>query len=156
MIESPSFYEDLTGRQNLLLLASLYDSVSKNRVDEVLSLVGLNNSSKQLFKNYSMGMKQRLYFAYSIINHPNLLILDEPFNGVDPITCRLFKDLIIKLSNEGCTVLVSSHIMYDIKEVSKRVIIIDNGKLVYNNLVDELDNLEELYISNVSTTGEAQ
>lgn len=123
---------------------------------EVLKLVGLEKSKKVLVRKYSLGMKQRLYFAYSIINKPKFLILDEPFNGIDPVTCRLFKDLIKKLSLEGVTVLISSHIISDIKETCDKVVILDRGKVVYDNFLNKEDDLEKIFLSKISSDGIAQ
>lgn len=156
MIETPSFYTDLSGYNNLLLLSSLYNNVSKSRVSEVLCEVGLNEVKKKLVDEYSLGMKQRLYFAYAILNKPEILILDEPFNGIDPVTSRLFKTLIKKLSKEGCTVLVSSHVISDVKEICDKVIILEKGHVVYDNDIQLNENLEELFLSYVSSDGIAQ
>jgi ABC-2 type transport system ATP-binding protein len=156
MIESPSFYKDLSGKDNLLLLASLYNSINKYRVEEVLIKVGLQESKDVLVKKYSLGMKQRLYFAYAILGNPEVLVLDEPFNGIDPVTSKLFKDLIKDLSNKGCTILISSHVINDVKQICDKVVIIDRGIVVYDNSVSKDDDLEQLFISKVSNSGYAQ
>lgn len=156
MIESPAFYKDLSGKNNLKILSALYDTVKPERVDEVLSDVGLDDVKNKLVSNYSLGMKQRLYFAYSILNNPEILILDEPFNGIDPVTSRLFKDLILKLAKQGCTIIVSSHVISDIQEICDKVVIIDKGLVVYDSNLYESENLEKLFLSKVTTDGLAQ
>lgn len=156
MIEAPYFYNDLSGFNNLKLLASLYDNISVNRINEVLNIVGLNEVANRPFKEYSLGMKQRLYFAYAIIDNPEILVLDEPFNGIDPITCKLFKDLIVSLAIKGTTVMVSSHVISDVKEIANKVVIIDHGHIVYDDIVHQNDNLEEIFIEKVSNGGQVQ
>jgi ABC-2 type transport system ATP-binding protein len=156
MIETPRFYRELTGRQNLTALAYLYDNIQSKRIDEVLSVVGLDAQADIAVKKYSLGMKQRLYFAYAIINKPKLLILDEPFSGIDPITVRLFQKLIIDFAAHGCTVLVSSHVISDVQSISDYVVIIDNGKLVYEseNIINE--DITQIFLSMVDLNGKAQ
>ncbi|MDI6453713.1 ABC transporter ATP-binding protein [Peloplasma aerotolerans] len=156
MIESPAFYKDLSGRNNLKILSALYDTVKEDRVDQVLCEVGLDDVKNSLVSNYSLGMKQRLYFAYSILNNPEILILDEPFNGIDPVTSRLFKDLILNLAKQGCTIIVSSHVISDIHEICDKVVIIDKGNVVYDSNLNESENLEKLFLSKVTTDGLAQ
>lgn len=156
MIESPAFYKDLSGKNNLKILSALYDTLKAERVDQVLSDVGLDDVKNTLVSSYSLGMKQRLYFAYSILNNPEILILDEPFNGIDPVTSRLFKDLILKLAKQGCTIIVSSHVISDIQEICDKVVIIDKGNVVYDSNLNESENLEKLFLSKVTTDGLAQ
>lgn len=156
MIEEPVFYKDVSGESNLKLLSILYENITSDRIDFILNKVGLEEHKKKLFKNYSLGMKQRLYFAYALINNPKIIILDEPFNGIDPITSKLFKDLIQELAQSGCTILVSSHIISDIKEISDKIIILDNGIKIYDNSIKAEDNIENIFISKVSNKGSAQ
>lgn len=156
MIEEPVFYNDISGEKNLKLLSVLYDNISNDKINEILKKVGLEEHKHKAYKNYSLGMKQRLYFAYALINNPSVLILDEPFNGIDPLTSKLFKDLIKELAQLGCILLVSSHIISDIKEISDKIVILDNGIKVYENLVNVEDNIEEIFISKVSNNGKAQ
>lgn len=156
MIESPAFYKDLSGVSNLKILSSLYNGVKDERVDQVLSDVGLDDLKNTQVSNYSLGMKQRLYFAYSILNNPKILILDEPFNGIDPVTSRLFKDLIFRLAKQGCTIIVSSHVISDIQEICDKVVIIDKGVVVYDNSLSKNENLEKLFLSKITSNGLAQ
>ena len=156
MIESPSFYKDMTGKNNLVLLASLYDDISETDVIDALTKVGLYEHMNILYKKYSLGMKQRLYFAYAIMGKPKLLVLDEPFNGIDPITIRLFKNSIIELRNNGCIVLISSHVISDIEELCDKVVIIDKGNIIYDEINNKSVDLEKLFISKVDNGGMAQ
>ncbi len=147
MLEGPSFYNELTGKQNLCALALLYSNLDNNRVDEVLKIVGLENDKNIKYKHYSLGMKQRLYFAYAIINKPRILILDEPFNGIDPITSHLFKQIIKKFIEDGGIVLISSHVINDLKEICNYIFILKDGEIIHENLLDKNDDIESLFIS---------
>ena len=157
MIESPSFLGNLTGRQNLIALSFLYDGVTKERVDEVLSVVGLKTHGNDLFKDYSTGMKQRLYLGYALLNKPKLLILDEPFNGMDPVGICQTQKLIRSLADEkGCTVLISGHNIAELQAISDGVAIIDHGKII-SVLSDVSDkNVTEIFLNTVTDDGEAQ
>lgn len=157
MIESPSFLGNLTGRQNLTALSFLYDGITKERIDEVLSVVGLKTHCDELFKDYSTGMKQRLYFAYAVLNRPKLLILDEPFNGMDPVgICQMQKSIRSLADKNGCTVLVSGHNIAELQAISDGVVIIDHGKIisVLSDISDK--NVTEIFLNTVTDDGEAQ
>lgn len=154
MLESPSFYNELTGKQNLDVLSILFNNISKDRIEEVLKIVGLEKDKNVKYKNYSLGMKQRLYFAYAIIDNPKVLILDEPFNGIDPITSHLFKKIIKQFVNEGCIVLISSHVINDLKEICDHIIMIKEGKVVYNNKYQKEYDIESIFVSLVGDENE--
>lgn len=154
MLEGPSFYNELTGKQNLEVLSILFSNIKKNRVEDVLKLVGLEKDKNVKYKNYSLGMKQRLYFAYAIINEPKVLILDEPFNGIDPITSHLFKRLIKDFINNDCIVLISSHVINDLKEICDHVIMINDGMIVYDDKINCNDDIESLFVSLVGNSDE--
>lgn len=156
MIESPSFLRDLTGRQNLKALSFLYQGISNKRIDEVMELTGMSDHANTLFKKYSTGMKQRLYFAYSILNHPQLIVLDEPFNGLDPIGIKHMKDTIRFLSKKGCTILISGHNISDLQEISDGAVIIDQGKVV--SIYPEIQgmNMTDVFLQSVKSDGTAQ
>lgn len=156
MIESPRFYRELTGKKNLVALSYLYDNITQSRIDEVLSLVGLDAQKDVPYGKYSLGMKQRLYFAYSILNKPRLLLLDEPFNGIDPVSVQLFKNLIIDLKNSGCTIIISGHMISDIQSVSDMAIILDRGNVVYQDMDIHGKDLNQTFLSLVSESGDAQ
>lgn len=156
MIESPAFYRELTGRQNLAALAELYPDIPEERVDEVLRLVGIEHQADTLVKKYSLGMKQRLYFAYSLLSRPKLLILDEPFNGIDPVSIKLFKEVITGLAEEGCTILISGHVISELSKLCDSVCIIDCGSVVFTSEDAKALDLEEVFLSHVSDSGDAQ
>lgn len=156
MIESPSFYGDLTGKNNLRALSLLYDNIPNERIDEVLKICGLYSHKDILVKKYSLGMKQRLYFAYAILNKPKLLVLDEPFNGIDPVSVNLFKQLILDCVKTGASVLISGHMISEIQSISDCAVIIDNGKIIYEDYEVKDKNLTEIFLSLVSWSGAAQ
>ena len=156
MIEAPSFYRELTGRQNLTALSKLYDGVDKKRIDDVLTATGLAGQADVAFRKYSTGMKQRLYFSYAIMNNPRLLVLDEPFNGIDPVTLNLFRLLIKSFARSGCIVLLSSHILSEIQSVCDSIQIINRGEIVYSSKDIAGLDLESIFFSSVSGGGEAQ
>ncbi|MCM1439144.1 MAG: ABC transporter ATP-binding protein [Roseburia sp.] len=132
MIESPAFFGNLSGYDNLAVLAELYDGVTKSDINRVLEITGLTPNAKKRYKEYSLGMKQRLYFSYALINEPNLLILDEPFNGIDPVTNVIFKKIIKGYAEKGCCVFVTSHAIADIQSVCDEVFVMQSGKIIEN------------------------
>lgn len=145
LIEYPAFYPYLSGRRNLLIMAR-YSGVLSSRVDTVLEQVELTKSAKAKFKTYSLGMKQRLGIAAALLKDPELLILDEPTNGLDPKGMSEIRTLIRKLSDENRTVLLSSHMLGEVEQICDRVGIIHNGKLVVESTVDELRGQSQIYV----------
>ena len=137
IVESPAFFGGFSGRRNLLLLARSR-GMSATSVDEALERVGLANRSKDLVKTYSLGMKQRLGIAAALLKDPELLILDEPANGLDPAGIKEVRDLIRSLGREGRTVFVSSHVLSEIQQTCDRVAILSRGRLVTIGSVDEV------------------
>jgi ABC-2 type transport system ATP-binding protein len=137
VVESPKFSPQFTGRQNLLLLARTI-GVPRSRVDEAVETVGLSGRDKDRFKSYSLGMKQRLAIAATLLKDPDLLILDEPTNGLDPAGIREIRDTIRDLGERGVTVLLSSHILAEVQQVCTSATIIGNGRLLATGNVDEL------------------
>jgi ABC-2 type transport system ATP-binding protein len=135
--EDQNLYERLTGRANLELFADLY-GVSRNRVDELLAKVNLEDASKRATKTYSSGMKQRLLVARALINNPQLLFLDEPTRGLDPASAKSLRDMFAELSQQGTTIFLTTHIMEEADDLSHRVAFISNGRLI------ELDSPREL------------
>jgi len=129
IVESPQFFGNFSGRRTLLLLARA-GGVPAGRVDEVLSQVGLRDRGNERVKAYSLGMKQRLAVASALLKRPELLILDEPANGLDPAGIREMRDLMRELSSAGITVLVSSHILAEIQLICDHVTIISRGQRV--------------------------
>lgn len=156
MIEQPAFYDGLTGKDNLIALSKLFDNVTENDVDILLNMVGLSFQKDKKYKNYSYGMKQRLYFAYSLMNHPKILILDEPFNGVDLRTLVAFKSIITEFAKAGGCVLISSHNVSDLSTICNAVYILDHGKIVYNEKNINNINLEGIYLKVIREDMDAQ
>ncbi|WP_049797403.1 ABC transporter ATP-binding protein [Kribbella flavida] len=145
MIESPAFYPYLSGLDNLRLLAE-YAEVPRTRVREVLELVDLAGRAKDRFSTYSLGMKQRLGVAAALLKDPELVILDEPTNGLDPAGMRDMRRLIRELGSEGRTVVLSSHLLGEVQQVCDRVGIINGGRMVAEHDVEELRGQQELVI----------
>lgn len=132
IIETPAFYENFSGRRNLQLLASLSGGVSNKRVDEVLDIVDLRDRAHDPVKVYSYGMRQRLGIAQALLPTPELIILDEPTNGLDPQGIQQTRELIRRLRDEfRLTVLLSSHLLTEIEQLCNRVGIIHEGRLLY-------------------------
>lgn len=139
IVENPDLYMYMSGYANLKLVANLYENVDKKRIDEVVKLVGLEKRIKDKVSKYSLGMRQRLGIAQAILHKPNLLILDEPTNGLDPEGIKQVRELIVKLSKEEkMAVMISSHNLSEIENVCNRICIIKNGVVV------EESNLEDL------------
>ncbi len=128
-IEDPCFYPNLTGRENLLLIAKLFDDVKDGDVDLALEKVGLTSRAKDPYKTYSLGMKHRLYFALAIMSNPQILILDEPFNGVDPMTLVVFENIVRDFAKSGAYVLISSHEIRELQALADGAFIMASGKI---------------------------
>jgi len=137
VVESPKFAPKFTGRQNLLLLARSIGAPD-SRVDASIETVGLTGRDKDRFKSYSLGMKQRLAIAATLLKDPSLLILDEPTNGLDPAGIREIRDTIRNLGEAGVTVLLSSHILAEVQQVCTSATIIGNGRLLASGRVEDL------------------
>jgi len=145
MIESPAFYPYLSGLDNLRLLAE-YAAVPRQRIDEVLELVDLADRAKDRFSTYSLGMKQRLGVAAALLKDPELVILDEPTNGLDPAGMRDMRRLIRELGSGGRTVLLSSHLLGEVQQICDRVGIINSGRMVAEHNVEDLRGEQELVV----------
>lgn len=153
IIESPAIYPNLTAYENLDVLATLLN-IEKTRIKEVLSVVSLENTGKKLAKDFSFGMKQRLGIAMALINHPKLLILDEPTNGLDPVGIQELRELIKSFSKQGITVILSSHILSEVQQVADKVGIINHGHLRYEGKNDMTDtHLEDLFMTIIKKDG---
>jgi len=148
LVERPDFYEYLSAYKNLSLL-SIMDDVSKTRIDEVFEIVGLTDRGDDKVKAYSQGMKQRLGIAQALLSNPKLLILDEPTNGLDPRGMKEVRDLIRKLSQEGITILLSSHILHEVEQVCTTMVIINLGKLIKIGRVHDLLNESDTFITEI-------
>ncbi len=131
IVESPEMYKYLSGYHNLVHYARMVPGVTKERIDEVVSLVKLENRIHDKVKKYSLGMRQRLGVAQALLHRPSLLILDEPTNGLDPVGIRELRDYLRHLARtEGITVVVSSHLLSEMELMCDRVAILQSGKLV--------------------------
>ncbi|GIQ70396.1 ABC transporter ATP-binding protein [Xylanibacillus composti] len=138
LIESPSYYGHLSGYQNLKIVAKLLD-VSESQIKETLELVRLEKQADKKVKHYSLGMKQRLGIALAIVHRPQLLILDEPTNGLDPSGIQEIRSLIKSFPEKfGMTVLISSHLLHEIEQIAEHVGIIHEGKLIYQDTLAAL------------------
>ena len=157
LIESPGFYPNLTATENLRIFATLRGVPSHNAIKSALDLVGLPYKDKKLFSQYSLGMKQRLAIALAIMHDPELLILDEPINGLDPIGIAEVRSFIRDLCTErGKTILISSHILSEIALLADDIGIIDHGALLEEESLAELEAKSSRHIRfTVSSTTQA-
>ena len=147
LIESPGFYPNLTGTENLRIFATLRGVPNNHAIKDALDLVGLPYKDKKLFSQYSLGMKQRLAIALAVMHDPDLLILDEPINGLDPIGIAEVRDFIRKLCRErGKTIMISSHILSEIALLADDIGIIDHGRLLEEESLEELERKNSRYI----------
>ena len=147
LIESPGFYPNLTGTENLRIFAALRGLKNQNAIQSALELVGLPYRDKKLFSQYSLGMKQRLAIALAVMHDPELLILDEPINGLDPIGIAEVRSFIRALCDErGKTILISSHILSEVALLADDIGIIDHGVLLEEESLSDLEAKSERYI----------
>lgn len=138
LIETPALYLYMSGRDNLRAVGSVLGGVPEGRIDAVLELVGLQNRQKDRVKTYSLGMKQRLGVAIALLQDPDLLVLDEPANGLDPAGIVEMRDLMRTLAAAGKTVFISSHVLTEVRQICTRVAILNLGQLVTETTVEEL------------------
>ena len=147
IIEYPIFYDKLTGRENLELHCEYMGYYDKKAIDKALELVNLKNINNKPVKDYSLGMKQRLGIARAITTKPELLILDEPINGLDPIGIKELRNLFKMLSKEyGITILLSSHILGEIEQMADTIGVINNGKLIEEVSMESIRESNTEYI----------
>lgn len=144
VVESPKFSPNFSGRQNLTLLARSIGA-PRTRVDAAVETVGLTGRDRDRYKSYSLGMKQRLAIAATLLKEPDLLILDEPTNGLDPAGIREIRETIRTLGETGVTVLLSSHILAEVQQVCTSATIIGEGRLLASGRVDELVGVSTAY-----------
>jgi len=137
-VEAPRFYPYLSGLRNLKLLADYDEPVSRGRITEVLELVELPDRAKDKVGGYSHGMRQRLGIAAALLRAPKLLMLDEPTTGLDPAGMRDMRALVRRLASEGITILLSSHLLYEVEELCNRVAIIRGGRIIYQGALRDL------------------
>ena len=148
VVEQPEFLPTFTGRKNLLLLARSI-GVPSQRVDAALAQVGLAGRERERYKGYSFGMQQRLAVAATLLKSPDLLILDEPTNGLDPAGVRDIREMVRELGDSGVTVLLSSHNLAEVQQVCHSVSIIGNGRLVTSGKVEDLVGDNTLAVARV-------
>lgn len=144
LIEAPALYGNLTARENLMVHTRLL-GIPEERIDEVLDIVDLKDTGKKRAAKFSMGMKQRLGIAIALLNHPSLVILDEPTNGLDPFGVKELRELIASFPSRGITVVLSSHILSEVEQVVDEVGIISNGNLLYQGIPDKREDLEDFF-----------
>ena len=138
IVETPAFYPYLSGRDNLAYFQGIAGESNAAELDDLLQKVGLADRADSRFRTYSLGMKQRLGLAYSLLGDPELLFLDEPTNGMDPAGMAEVRDLIPSLGTGGRTVLLSSHLLHEVEQVCDSVAILSKGKLIAQGNVDDL------------------
>ena len=147
IVENPDLYMYLSGYENLKLIANLYKNVDKKRIDEVVKLVKLEQRIKDKVSKYSLGMRQRLGIAQALLHKPNLLILDEPTNGLDPEGIKELRELIKNLAEkENMAIVISSHNLAELESFCNKVTIIKNGKVVETSAINEVKKVEQSYI----------
>ena len=157
IVENPDLYMYMSGYENLKMISNLYSGITKERIDEVIKFVGLENRIKDKVSKYSLGMRQRLGIAQAILHKPNLLVLDEPTNGLDPEGIKQIKDLIVKLAKEeNMAVLISSHNLLELESFCTKVTIIKNGEIVETSTIEEAKkvNKDSIYHLVVDKTTE--
>jgi ABC-2 type transport system ATP-binding protein len=145
LIEGPAFYPFLSGRDNLFALAAR-GRVPRRRVGEVLEMVDLTDRAKDRYATYSLGMKQRLGLAAALLKRPDLLVLDEPTNGLDPSGMADMRASIRHLASDGCTVLLSSHLLGEVRQICDRVAVINRGRLLMQKPISELGGVGSLRV----------
>jgi len=144
IIERPNFYPYMTARQNLELVCKIKE-ISTETVDEKLALVGLEDRQHDKFKTYSLGMKQRLAIASALLNEPELLILDEPTNGLDPKGIHEIRSIITDIANTGKTIILASHLLDEVEKVCDHVIILQKGKKIFEGAVAEMSRQQNWF-----------
>jgi ABC-2 type transport system ATP-binding protein len=155
LVEQPALYLYLSGRANLRAVAAVLGGVPDARLDAVLDLVGLAARQRDRVGTYSLGMKQRLGVAIALLHDPDLLILDEPANGLDPAGIVEMRDLLRRLAAEGKTVFISSHVLSEVQQICTRVAIINLGRLVTESTVEDLVRGHGEFAVTVERPGEA-
>lgn len=139
IIERPNFYPYMTGEQNLKLVCKIKE-VDYAKINEKLELVGLLDRKNSKFQTYSLGMKQRLAIASALLNDPEILILDEPTNGLDPQGIHQIRTLIKQIASQGTTILLASHLLDEVEKVCSHVVVLRKGVKLYSGRVDEMIN----------------
>ena len=151
IIENPDLYSYMTGYENLMIAAKIYD-IKKERVNQIIKLVGLENKINLKVSKYSLGMKQRLGIAQSILHNPKILILDEPTNGLDPSGIIELNNLLLELSKGGMSIIISSHILSELETICNKFCIVNEGKIIYKKTIDKLKKEQQIseYVFEIS------
>lgn len=153
LVEVPAFYNYLSGRDNLRILANTGRSYTDKEIDETLDIVGLLDRARDRVKAYSQGMRQRLGIASAIIGKPELVLLDEPTNGLDPQGMKEVRDLVRSLAvDHGLTVFLSSHLLHEVEQVCTRIAVINKGRVIESGGVKELLSTSDCYRVQVDST----
>lgn len=152
IVENPDTYMYLSGWDNLKLTANMYKNISDEAIKDIVKLVDLETRIHDKVSKYSLGMRQRLGIARALINKPNILILDEPTNGLDPEGIKDLRNLLKKLAKEGMGILISSHNLAELESFCNKVLIIDNGTIIETSEVKEFKNNDNKYVFTVSST----
>ena len=155
LVETPALSLHLTGRENLRAVGAVLGGVPRQRIEVVLEQVGLQTRQKDRVRTYSLGMKQRLGVGIALLNNPDLLILDEPANGLDPAGIVEMRDLLHRLAGEGKTIFLSSHLLSEVQQICSRVAVINAGKLVADKTVAELTRGQGEYAVQLERAKEA-
>lgn len=137
LIENPKFFPELTGYENLKILADIKKEIGEKELLQVLKLVNLIEEKDKKFGQYSLGMKQKLGIAQVLMENPDIIILDEPFNGIENKTVKKIKQILVDLKNEGKLIIISSHIKEDLLELSNQIYYFDNGEISLKNPDEE-------------------
>lgn len=137
IIERPNFYPYMSAYQNLKLVCKIKE-VSNDKINEKLEIVGLLDRKDSKFRTFSLGMKQRLAIASALLNDPEILILDEPTNGLDPQGIHQIREIIKQIANKGTTILLASHLLDEVEKVCTHVVVLRKGKKLYSGRVDEM------------------
>ncbi|WP_264531005.1 ABC transporter ATP-binding protein [Flavobacterium sp. N502540] len=144
IIERPNFYPYMTAEENLKLVCKI-KSINYSKISEKLDLVGLSERKDSKFSTFSLGMKQRLAIASALLNDPEILILDEPTNGLDPQGIHQIRDIIRKIASQGTTILLASHLLDEVEKVCSHVVVLRKGEILYSGSVDGMSANEGFF-----------
>lgn len=151
IVENPDQYMYISGYQNLKLVANLYDNITEEKLEEVIDIVGMRARIHDKVKKYSLGMRQRLGIAIALLNNPNLLIFDEPTNGLDPEGIKDLRELFHTLASKyNIGILISSHNLLELESFCNKICIIKNGKVIENSVVNKNQNIKSSYLIEVN------
>ena len=156
MIEEPAFYPNLSGYENRYLLSLLDKKITKEIINTTLHSLGLDEKKDVLYKDYSIGMKKRLYLASALLKESNILLLDEPFSGIDPISIKIIESIIKQLAVNGTSILITSHNIRELQPLLDKAIFLEKGEIIFNSAdIQHIDLFDE-FTKRVSKSGDAQ